>query len=93
MIMRKILAILLLTYTYSLHAACAINGCNDELCTEVDEQVFSTCFWKAQYTCYRQYGICEADKNGVCGWRQTPTLLQCIASAEAKVEASDISSD
>ncbi len=91
--MRRILLLLLLTYTYSLHAACEVSGCNGELCTEADEQVFSTCLWKATYMCYPQYGICEKDKNGVCGWRETPSLIKCIKNAEAEVEASDISSD
>lgn len=74
-------------------AACVVNGCNGELCTSADENVFSTCLWKAEYMCYKDYGICEEDTKGECNWRQTNQLLTCIKNAIDAVEAADISGD
>ncbi len=60
--------------------ACFIGGCSGQLCTS-DPNAASTCEWTAAYACYQQLGICEADENDQCGWRQTQELLDCIDNA------------
>lgn len=92
--MRYIIIISLLS-VFTVHAAtmCEVNGCNGELCTLKDESVFSTCLWKAEYQCYKEYGVCETDENGKCGWRQSEELLECISQAQQLVQRGDLFSD
>lgn len=94
--MRLIIKILAITTTLGFancYAACEVNGCNGELCTKAGEHPFSTCLWKAEYPCYRQYGVCEEDANGECNWKPTAELQACVKAALHAVEASDTSSD
>jgi hypothetical protein len=77
-------------YGSSPESKCKVGGCNNELCiTKCDNWILSTCIWKAKYSCYHKYGICEADAQGQCSWRQTKELVSCIESAENKVFAAD----
>lgn len=85
--------LVLLSLINCCNAACIINGCNGELCTKENENPFSTCLWKAEYACYKQYGICAEDANGDCNWSQTPELVACLKAAENAVAASDTFSD
>lgn len=92
--MRFIIIITLLC-GFSVHAAtiCEVNGCSGELCTVINESVFSTCLWKAEYQCYKDYGVCEPDANDKCGWRQSEELLECIKQAQYLVMRGDLFSD
>ncbi len=85
-------AILFMIYETTI-AACVVDGCNNELCIPEGEGTFSTCIWKAEYKCYQEYGICEANSNGICGWKQTPELLKCLEQIESDLERVDIVSD
>jgi hypothetical protein len=76
-----------------LAAACVITGCNNEICGKAGESYFSTCMWKAEYACYNKFGICEADKSGECGWRQSKELVECVNIQLKRVQRGDLSSD
>jgi hypothetical protein len=54
---------------------CVITGCSSHICSE--EETFSTCEFLDHYACYKN-AICERQVNGLCGWTQTPELLECI---------------
>lgn len=86
---------LFLFYSAALIAdTCIVAGCNNELCVaDTDNTLFSTCLWKAEYNCYRKVGICEADAQGKCGWRQTDELVACVKQAEYDVANADRFSD
>lgn len=89
-----ILASILCTFKiYAASSTCVINGCNGEVCALKEDTIVTMCLWKAQFECYKLYGICEADAKGVCGWRQTPELTSCIAQAQEEVEKADQYSD
>ncbi len=85
--------ILLLISFNSTAIKCEISGCNNELCIKPGDGAISICLWKAEYDCYPKYGICEADKQGNCGWRQTAKLVECMRMREQEVEATDLYSD
>lgn len=92
----KKLSILLIFAWYSHGAfagACVVTGCNNEICGNAGESYFSTFLWKAEYACYAKFGICEKDKSGVCGWRQTNELVECVRIQLERVQRGDISSD
>lgn len=79
-------------FACELHAECVPNGTFGQLCTPKNECVFSSIFWKAEYMCYKNYGICEDSKNG-CAWQQSNTLTSCIEAMRAAVESTDTFSD
>ncbi|KYG04417.1 hypothetical protein BE21_04010 [Sorangium cellulosum] len=55
---------------------CRPTGCSGQVCA--DQTVYTTCEWREEYACYGDYGICERDASGQCGWRQTPELTACL---------------
>jgi hypothetical protein len=59
---------------------CYAGGCSGQLCTN-DPNAASTCEWAEAYACYASVGICEADANDQCGWKQTAELIACIDAA------------
>ncbi len=59
-------------------AACKRTGCSGQVCS--DRDVMTTCEYRAEYACYNS-AICERGSSGECGWRQTPALAACLASA------------
>lgn len=65
-------------------APCVITGCSGQLCA--DEDTPSTCEWTDAYACYGDYGVCERDEAGACGWRQTEELIECLADPRVPVE-------
>jgi hypothetical protein len=90
----KIILLISLLFCNPVYAVkCVITGCNGELCTTPDDPAFSTCLWKAEYECYKKYGVCAANSKGECGWRQTKQLIQCIKITEQEVESTDLDSD
>lgn len=58
--------------------SCKKTGCSSQVCA--DEDVVTTCEFKPEYECY-QRATCERQKNGQCGFTQTPELLRCLARA------------
>lgn len=93
--LKEIAVFLLLTLcSHNVFAtSCIISGCNNEICGRAGESYFSTCMWKAEYACYNKFGICEADKSGECGWRQTSKLVECVKIQIDRVQKGDLSSD
>lgn len=65
----------------SVLIACEVTGCNGELCTEkgsVSELVMSICMFDDKFSCYKDFGTCEADSNGECNWRENTALTHCL---------------
>ncbi len=60
--------------------SCYVGGCSGQLCTD-DPDAGSSCEYTPSYACYDVVGICEADADGQCGWRDTAELQQCIDNA------------
>ncbi|HEU4409349.1 MAG TPA: protease complex subunit PrcB family protein [Polyangiaceae bacterium] len=58
---------------------CVVSGCSNQVCA--DEPVVTTCEWRPEYACFGQFGVCERDAAGACGWRATPELASCLAGA------------
>jgi hypothetical protein len=57
---------------------CKKTGCSSQICS--DQDVVTTCEWRSEYECY-QKAICERQKNGECGFTQTPELAACLRRA------------
>ena len=57
---------------------CMKTGCSSQVCA--DEEVITTCEFKPEYECL-QKATCERQKNGRCGFTQTPELLACLKRA------------
>ena len=70
---------------------CVIAGCSGQLCIEAgsDSPAMSTCEWREEYACYQQYGTCERQKFGECGWTMTPELSQCLQVAHGIIYFDD----
>ena len=58
---------------------CYVGGCSGQLCTD-DPEAISTCEWLEEYACYRE-ATCERQVDGQCGWTQTDTLVECLATS------------
>jgi hypothetical protein len=54
---------------------CMKTGCSRQVCS--DEEVITTCEFKTEYECYKR-AACERQKNGECGFTQTPELTACL---------------
>ena len=39
----------------------------------------SICIYKAEFACYQQYGQCEAQPGGKCGFSPTAELEKCLS--------------
>jgi hypothetical protein len=59
---------------------CMVTGCSGESCSEPEPPEGGACEWKPVHACYQDFGICERDPMGVCGWRSTPELQMCVDS-------------
>ena len=57
---------------------CKKTGCSSQVCS--DQDVVTTCEWRTEYECY-QKAICERQRNGECGFTQTPELAACLRRA------------
>ncbi|WP_433928676.1 hypothetical protein AB3662_35000 [Sorangium cellulosum] len=57
-------------------APCVVTGCSGQICA--DEDVVTDCEYREEYACYAEFGICERDASGACGWQQTPKLEWCL---------------
>lgn len=56
---------------------CKVGGCSGQICA--DRELFSTCQFMPEYACYRS-AECKRQADGLCGWTQTATLMQCLTS-------------
>jgi hypothetical protein len=59
-------------------ADCIVSGCSGEICA--DESRYSTCIARPEAVCYADYGVCERQPSGACGWSSTPDFDACMAS-------------
>lgn len=57
---------------------CKKTGCSNQVCS--DQDVMTTCEYKPEYDCLKK-ATCERQKNGNCGFTQTPELLACLKRA------------
>lgn len=57
---------------------CMRTGCSGQVCS--DEEVITTCEYRTEYECYKK-AACERQKNGECGFTETPELLACLKRA------------
>jgi hypothetical protein len=57
---------------------CMRTGCSGQVCS--DQEVITTCEFKTEYECLKK-AACERQKNGECGFTQTPELLACLKRA------------
>ena len=57
---------------------CKKTGCSSQICS--DQDVVTTCEWRSEYECY-QKAMCERQRNGECGFTQTPELAACLRRA------------
>lgn len=62
---------------------CVVTGCSGQLCA--DEETASDCEWTAAYACYSDFGVCERDQAGDCGWVESPELVECLADPREPV--------
>jgi hypothetical protein len=56
-------------------APCIKTGCSGQVCS--DEEVMTTCEFRAEYECYRT-AKCERQATGQCGWTPTTELQACL---------------
>jgi hypothetical protein len=54
---------------------CMKTGCSSQVCS--DQEVITTCEFRPEYECYKR-AICERQRNGECGFTQTPELTACL---------------
>lgn len=57
---------------------CMRTGCSGQVCS--DQEVITTCEFRPEYECFKK-AACERQKNGQCGFTQTPELLACLKRA------------
>lgn len=65
----------------SPNSGCTVGGCSGELCGESGELIVGVCEHKPEYACYPQYGSCERQSDGQCGWTENSELEQCLTGA------------
>ena len=92
--MKKIACVMMLVFLSACAQAastsgnCVTSGCSGQLCVKKGEADVSTCEWSAEYACYKQFGTCEEQPNGSCGWSKTYDLTQCLKDPENYAERS-----
>jgi uncharacterized protein DUF6748 len=57
---------------------CKKTGCSGQVCS--DQEVITTCEYRTEYDCYKK-AACERQRNGECGFTQTPELTACLKRA------------
>ena len=60
--------------------ACVTRGCSGELCVDANTDAradVTTCLYKSEYACYKT-ATCTRQKDGNCGWTDTPALSACL---------------
>jgi hypothetical protein len=61
---------------------CRPTGCNNEICAA--EDVASPCVALPEFACYAEYGECEIQPWGQCGWTRTPELDECLSEFDCR---------
>lgn len=61
---------------------CRPTGCNGEICASQD--VASPCVALPEFACYQEFGVCELQPWGQCGWTQTPEFDECISQFDCR---------
>ena len=72
---------------------CFVAGCSGELCTD-DPGMASTCEWRPEYACFKQYGLCGRPGTGsesACGWMASDRLAACVAKATGEALCGGVS--
>lgn len=87
--LRKIVGSFLLVMSSNLFADCVITGCNGEICADSAIPKAGLCIWKPEYHCYQEFGICEADADGNCAWKETTELQECFRDLEQRLEGNE----
>ncbi len=64
--------------------ACVTGGCSGHVCAEEGSNMASTCEFLPEYSCLKQYAVCERQTTGKCGWTQTETYNQCMIEISEK---------
>ncbi|MCR4330700.1 MAG: hypothetical protein NUV49_02355 [Patescibacteria group bacterium] len=64
---------------------CVPAGCSGQLCIEEElaGEIVTTCEYRPEYACYRT-AVCERQKSGTCGWRETEELRICTVEAKER---------
>jgi hypothetical protein len=66
---------------------CRPTGCNGEICANHD--VASPCDALPEFACYQEFGVCEIQPWGECGWTQTPEFDECISEFDCRTRGCD----
>jgi eight-cysteine-cluster-containing protein len=62
---------------------CVVSGCSGELCSEAGKEMMSACIYRPEFECYKKYGACEKQSNGVCGWTVNSNLSNCLTVSQS----------
>jgi len=62
---------------------CRKTGCSGQVCS--DQEVVTTCEYRTEYECYKR-AACERQRNGECGFTQTPELVACLKRARSTAD-------
>ena len=62
---------------------CEKSGCSGQICADKGTNAVTTCEWREEYGCYKQFGRCEVQPDNHCGWTPTPNLMHCIDQAKS----------
>ena len=63
-------------------ADCVTGGCSGTICQSRNaEPIFTTCEWRAEYSCYKQIS-CKCNE-GKCDWGKTADFDRCVEEARA----------
>jgi hypothetical protein len=61
---------------------CVPGGCNGEICVEEGDSAATACWMRDEFACYGT-ARCERQRDGTCGYTETPELEVCIAMKRA----------
>ncbi|MEM7608287.1 MAG: hypothetical protein AAF411_23275, partial [Myxococcota bacterium] len=63
---------------------CRRTGCSGELCA--GEDLASACIALPEFACYGDFGVCERQDDGACGWTDSVELSECLSDPEPEPE-------
>ena len=58
---------------------CMRTGCSSQVCTEVGNEMATTCEMRPEYACLRR-ARCERQASGECDWTRTPEFEACVSN-------------
>lgn len=65
---------------FDINKKCIITGCSSQVCS--DRPQITTCEYKPEFGCYKAYSQCERQADKLCGWTETPELINCLERAK-----------